>query len=96
MNTCGDCGVKEGEFHLVGCDMERCFKCKGQKICCDCGYDIEREPFFKYNFPCRRCGKFSDGKMVSDKEWNFICGGTYNKKDVLCNSCMEFIKKKRG
>ena len=22
--TCGDCGTKEGQLHILGCDMERC------------------------------------------------------------------------
>ena len=33
---CHDCGAKEGEYHLPGCDMERCPFCGGQLISCDC------------------------------------------------------------
>lgn len=35
-NRCGDCGVREGELHHRGCDMERCPFCGGQLITCNC------------------------------------------------------------
>jgi hypothetical protein len=33
---CHDCFVIRGEIHLDGCDMERCPRCSGQFMCCDC------------------------------------------------------------
>lgn len=33
---CHDCYCKRGDFHHVGCDVERCPRCGGQAIGCDC------------------------------------------------------------
>lgn len=33
---CGDCGAKKGGYHHSGCDCERCPKCGGQLITCEC------------------------------------------------------------
>jgi uncharacterized protein with PIN domain len=35
--ACGDCNVRLGATHHLNCDMERCPKCGGQLISCDCG-----------------------------------------------------------
>lgn len=37
---CHDCGIlnKPGNYHHIGCDVERCPKCKGQLISCDCDF----------------------------------------------------------
>lgn len=32
--VCGDCGVAEGQFHVPGCDIERCPRCGAQLITC--------------------------------------------------------------
>ncbi len=37
---CHDCHAKEGEYHLPGCDMERCPFCGGQLISCNCCYNM--------------------------------------------------------
>lgn len=34
--ACGDCGVVDGQIHVLGCDLERCPACGGQKITCEC------------------------------------------------------------
>lgn len=36
---CGDCGVRIGGIHHLGCDVARCPLCRGQMIGCDCRYD---------------------------------------------------------
>ena len=33
---CRDCGVLEGEFHVLGCLVERCPKCGDQLHGCSC------------------------------------------------------------
>jgi hypothetical protein len=35
---CHDCGATPGQFHVDGCDVERCPKCGGQFFGCECGY----------------------------------------------------------
>lgn len=38
--NCGDCGAKPGEFHMPGCDMEKCPLCGGQSIADRCIYEL--------------------------------------------------------
>ncbi len=37
---CGDCGVVEGQYHMLGCDMEMCPFCGNQLITCYCSYEV--------------------------------------------------------
>ncbi len=37
--TCHDCNCPPGAFHHPGCDVERCPRCGGQAIGCDCEHE---------------------------------------------------------
>ena len=47
---CGDCGVRAGGFHHLGCDVQRCPACRGQLITCGCVFDEDQD---EDEFPTR-------------------------------------------
>jgi hypothetical protein len=75
--TCHDCGVKEGQLHLPGCDMECCPFCAHQLISCehsgmplDILDDKGRIPFIMYPNLCAKCGTlWPEMFSVPDEEW---------------------------
>lgn len=42
-NTCPDCRVLKGEFHVPSCNFEECPVCGGQLLSCDCIFDGRTE-----------------------------------------------------
>jgi hypothetical protein len=89
---CGDCGVREGQYHLDGCDMERCAECGGQRISCCC-HSEKKMPFIEYPNICIKCGKLHPELfMVEDEEWeHYISPDVQN--EVICWDCYQKIKR---
>lgn len=97
-SSCPDCGVEEGEYHLDSCDIELCTKCGRQVLMHGRCKGAEVGKYFaNAGFMCQRCGEIlCDMKMVSDELWEKICAGNYQKEQLLCPSCIDFIIEKKG
>ena len=89
---CGDCRVKEGQYHLDGCDLEHCAECGGQRISCTCNSD-KRNVYIEYPTICAKCGKLNpDLFMVQDEEWEHYIPIEV-QGDVICWDCYQKIKR---
>jgi hypothetical protein len=42
---CGDCGIRAGGYHHLGCEMERCPRCRRQLLSCGCA-DVDDHTVF--------------------------------------------------
>ena len=94
---CHDCGVKEGEIHQLGCDMEICPKCHKQLITCGCFHKKNelpfRIPYILVPNLCALCGEqWPDLFKVPNKEWKkYVIPVLQNK--ILCRDCYEQLKQ---
>ena len=70
--TCGDCGTKEGQLRILGCDMECCPFCGNQLISCQCGYKklgIDVSPgSWAYSHGLTEAQQEDWEKLLSDKD----------------------------
>ena len=48
LTDCPDCGVKPGQPHDAGCDVERCSVCGEQYFCCDDHRDEHDKMFARW------------------------------------------------
>jgi hypothetical protein len=91
---CRDCGVSEGELHVVNCCVERCTKCGGQRISCNCNTPArKRAPFFSLVWHCcTRCGApWPKLFMVPDDVWRpYILSLGWGDM-LLCEACFGLI-----
>lgn len=91
---CHDCNVQEGDFHVPGCDMERCPFCYGQLISCDCCY--EKLGLIDYDAYPETSGlspEIYEGGLTEElnQKWDKILREQglipYIQSPVLCGKC---------
>lgn len=88
-HPCHDCNVEAGQLHHPGCDVERCPRCGGQAISCECIESTEPvAPWTPEPWPwhCNDCGadcaELGENFMVHDDLWPADA-------DILCIACLE-------
>lgn len=70
---CHDCGVKRGELHKSGCDVEECLYCGTQKISCDCGTSMTSQE------KCKNCKKDRGTVAITANNTCPECGKDFNR-----------------
>ena len=82
--TCPDCGTKEGQLHILGCDQECCPFCGNQLLSCPCGYKKLRIAPDAWAWPHRR----TDAQR---KKWEKLLGRKgripFIQYPLLCAKC---------
>lgn len=75
---CTDCGVKEGESHVEGCDNETCTSCGIQRIQCSCPDHDKKKAAF---------GNLKD--IISDFWIENYCGKPEGEEYPHCLLCSD-------
>jgi hypothetical protein len=97
LKNCGDCGVEQGQLHVLGCDMEYCTHDEQLITCQVCWPEHPKRPrckrfrYIEYALLCGRCGTQDPAFfMVDDRIWTHYVHPAHSS-DVLCKPCFDFI-----
>lgn len=71
---CHDCGVKEGQIHEWGCDMERCPFCGWQLISCNCASEMFQVDELSDELDIKRRAMITEKGRVPYIRYPVLCG----------------------